>query len=108
MVATLSIMAMRHFKNGMGEHFGISALTEIRIREDKDSAMRELNLFCYHSPGFDNFSILGSNNNDFQVISAEILLINRAHLSLNKNKKSLLSEFFMVKEHSFNDSNRVI
>ena len=96
MVATLSIMAMRHFKNGMGEHFGISALTEIRIREDKDS------------PGFDNFSILGSNNNDFQVISAEILLINRAHLSLNKNKKSLLSEFFMVKEHSFNDSNRLI
>ena len=75
----------------MGEHFGISALTEIKIRKDKDSVMRELNLFCYHSSGFDNFSILGSNNNDFQVILVDSLLINRAQLSLNKNKKSLLS-----------------
>ena len=83
MVATLSIMAMRYFKNRMGEHFGISALTEIRIRGDKDSVMKEINLFCYYSPGFDNFSILGSHNNDFQVILVESLLINRGHLSLN-------------------------
>ena len=44
---------------------------------------------CHHSPGFDDFSILASNNNDFKVTLMESLLINRDHPPLNKSRHSL-------------------
>ena len=65
------------------------ALTEKRVKGDNDSAIKEHPLFCNHSSGFDDFSILASNNNDFKVTLMESLLINRDHTPLNKNRVSL-------------------
>ena len=83
-----------HFKTRMCEHLGISALTGKRVKGVNDSAVKEHHLFCNHSSGFDDFSILASNNNDFKVTLMESLLINRDHPPLNKNRHSLSLELF--------------
>ena len=62
--------------------------------DDDDSAIKEHLLFCNHTPEFEDFSILASNNNDFKVTLMESLLINRDHPPLNKNKQSLPLELF--------------
>ena len=84
----------RHFKVRMCEHLGVSALTWKRVKGDNDSAIKEHHLFCNHSSGFDDFSILASNNNDFKVTLMESLLINRDHPPFNKNSHSLPLELF--------------
>ena len=84
----------RHFKVRMCEHLGVSALTGKRVKEDDDCAIKEHHLFCNHSSGFDDFSILASNNNDFKVMLMESLLINRDHPPLNKNRHLLPLELF--------------
>ena len=61
---------------------------------DNDSAIKEHHLFCNYSSGFDDFSILASNNNDFKVTLMESLLINRDHPPLSKNRHSLPLELF--------------
>ena len=71
----------RHFKVTMCEHLGISALTGKRVKVDDDSTIKEHLLFC--------FSILATNNNEFEVTLMESLLINRDHPPLNKNNQSL-------------------
>ena len=86
----------RHFKVRMWEHFGISALTGKRVKGDDDSAIKEHLLFCNHTPDFEDFSILATNNNDFKVTLMESLLINRDHPPLNKNKESLSLELFAI------------
>ena len=78
----------------MCEHLGLSALTRKRVKGDNDSAIKELHLFCNHSSGFDNFSILASNSSDFKVTLIESLLIKRDHPPLNKNRHSLPLELF--------------
>ena len=78
----------------MCEHFGVSALTGKRVKGDNDSAIREHHLFRNYSTGFDDFSILASNNNDFKVTVMESLLINRDHPLLNKNRHLLPLELF--------------
>ena len=78
----------------MCEHLGISALTGKRVKGDDDSAIKEHLLFCNHTPDFEDFSILATNNNDFKVTLMESLLIIRDHPPLNKNKQSLPSELF--------------
>ena len=77
----------------MCEHLGVSTLTGKRMKGDNDSAIKE-HLFCNHSSGFDNFSILASNNNDFKVRFMESLLINRDHPPLNKCRHLLPLELF--------------
>ena len=84
----------RHFKVRMCEHLGVSALTGRRVKGNNDSAIEEHHLFCNHSSGFDYFSIITSNNNDFKVKVMESLLINRDHAPLNKNRHSLPLELF--------------
>ena len=84
----------RHFKVRMCEYLGISALTGKRVKGDDDSAIKEHLLFCNHTPDFEDFSILATNNNDFKVTLMESLLINRDHPPLNKNKQSLPLELF--------------
>ena len=78
----------------MYEHLGVSALTWKRVKGDNDFAIKEHHLFWNHSSGFDDFSILASNNNDFKVTLMESLLINRDHPLLNKNRNSLSLELF--------------
>ena len=51
-------------------------------------------LFCNHTPDFEDFSILATNNNNFKVTLVESLLINKDHPVLNKNKQSLPLELF--------------
>ena len=74
----------RHFKVIMCEHLGLSALSGKRMRANNDSAVKEHHLFCNHSSGFDDFSILASNNNEFD----------RDHPPLNKNRNPLPFELF--------------
>ena len=87
--ATFYVKTKRHFIVRMCEHLGVSALTGKIVKGDNDSAIKEHHLFCNHSSGFDGFSILASNNNDFKITLMESLLINRDHLPLNKNRHSL-------------------
>ena len=92
--ATYYGKTMGHFKVRMSEHLGVSALTGKRVKEDNDSAIKEHHLFCNHSPGFDDFSILASNSNDFKVTLMESLLINRDAPPLNKNRHLLPLKLF--------------
>ena len=78
----------------MCEHLGISALTGKRVKGDDDSDIKEHLLFCNHEPDFEDFSILATNNNDFKFTLMEIVLINKDHPLLIKNKQSLPLEFF--------------
>ena len=84
----------RHFKVRMYEHLEISALTGKRVKGDDDSSINENLLLCNHTLGFEDFSILATNNNDYKVTLMQSLLINRDHPPLNKNKQSLTLEFF--------------
>ena len=92
--ATYCGKTKRHFKVRMCEHLGISALTGKRVKGDDDSAIKEHLLFCNHTPDFEDFSILATNNNEFKVTLMDSLLINRDHPPLNKNKQSLPLELF--------------
>ena len=65
-----------------------------RVKGDDDSTIKEHLLFCNHTPDFEDFSILATNNNDFKVTLMESLFINRDHPPLNKNKQSLPLELF--------------
>ena len=78
----------------MCERLGVSALTGKRLKGDNDSATKEHHWFCNHSSGFDDFSRLPSNNNDFKVTLMESLLINRDHPLLNKSRHSVPLELF--------------
>ena len=78
----------------MCKHLAISALTVKRVKGDHDSTIKEHLLFCNHTPDFEDFSILATNNNDFEVKLMESLLINRDHPPFNKNKQSFPLELF--------------
>ena len=73
---------------------GISALTGKRVKGNSDSAIKERLLFCNHTPDFEDFSILATNNNNFKVMLMESLLINRDHPPFKKNKQSLPLDLF--------------
>ena len=80
----------------MCENLEVSALTGKKVKGDDDSVMKEHHLFCNHSSGFDDFSVLVSNNNDFKVTLMDSLLINRDYPPVNKNKYLLPLELFDV------------
>ena len=69
----------------MCEHLGISALTGKSVKGDDDPVIKE-NLFCNRALDFEDFSVLATNNNDFNVILMESLLIIRDHPPLNEIK----------------------
>ena len=50
------------------------------------NAIKDHLLFCNHAPDFEDFSILPTSNNDFQVTLMESLQIKRDHPPLIKNK----------------------
>ena len=84
----------RHFKVRICEHFGISEITRKRVKCNDDLAIKKHLLLCNHQPGFEDFSILTTNNNGFKITLMKTLLTNRDHLHFNKNKQSLLWELF--------------
>ena len=77
----------------MCEHLGVSALTGKSVKGNNDSAIKE-HIFCNKWSGFDNFSILASNINDFKVTLMETLLIIRDHPLLKKNRHLLPLDLF--------------
>ena len=84
-----------HFKvRRMCEHLGIFSFAGKRVKGDDDSAIKEHLLFCNHTPDFEDFLILATNNNEFKVTLMESILINRDHSPFNKNKQSLPLELF--------------
>ena len=83
--ATYYCKAKCHFKVRMCEHPGIYALTGKSVKGDDDSAIKE-NLFCNHTLDFEDFSVLTTNNNDFNVMLMESLLINRDYPLMNEKK----------------------
>ena len=58
------------------------------MKGDNDSAIKEHDLFCNYSSGFDNFSILASNDNDFKVNGESFNPL------VNKNRHSQPLELF--------------
>ena len=76
------------------EHHGVSTLTGKRVKGGSDTAIKEHHLFCNHSSGFYNFSLLASYNDNLKVTLMGGLLINRDHPPLNKNRHSLSLELF--------------
>lgn len=76
----------RHFRVRMCEKLGILKVNGRRVKGDDDSSIKEHALVCYHSPGFEDCSILTTNNNDFKLILMKILLIYRDHPFLNRSK----------------------
>ena len=87
----------------MCEHIGISALTGKRVKGENDSAIKE-HLFCNHWSGFDIFSLLASNNNNFKVslrTLKESLLINRDHPPLNKNRHMVALNLLMIEDNFY-------
>ena len=80
----------------MNEQLEVSAHIGKKVKERKKEhnvpVIQKHNIFCNHSSGFDNFSILASNSNDFRVILRQSLLINRDHTPLNKNRHLLTLE----------------
>ena len=72
-----------HIKVRMSEHIRISALTGKNVQVDNN-----------HSSGFDDFPILASNSNDFNVTLMESFLINRDHPPLNKSRHLLPLQLF--------------
>ena len=65
----------RHFKVGMSEHLGISTLTGKRVKGDNHLPWKNIIYFAIIHLVFDNFSILASSNNDFNVTLMESILI---------------------------------
>ena len=78
----------------MYENFGVSALTGKRVKGDNDFAIKENHLFQNHLSGFNDFSVLASDNNDFKVTLTESFLNNRDQPPLNKNRNLLPLELF--------------
>ena len=83
-----------HFKVTTCKHCEVSLLPGKTVKGHNSSCIKDHYLFCNHSSGFDNFSILASNNNGFKVTLIKSLLISRDHPPLNKNRYSLPLEPF--------------
>ena len=54
-----------------------------RVKGDHDPSVKEHLLFCNHATDFEEFSIIATNNNAFEVTLMESLLINRDHPLMN-------------------------
>ena len=78
---------MRHLKVRASEHIGISALTGNRVQPTLTAISDHL-LFCPYDASFDDFVILTTCSNSFQLELKESLLIHRDGPELNKSMSS--------------------
>ena len=78
---------IRHLNVRIGEHIGISPLTNEKIKP-KVSSISDHLLLCNHSPSFDDFSILSLDNKKYLLEIKESLFIKKDKPSLNKNVTS--------------------
>ena len=84
----------RHFKVRVGEHSGISTLTNKRSKSKKSTAVKDHMLICDQPVSFDDFKVLASSNSEFHLKIKESLLISRDQPVLNKNEASLPLHLF--------------
>ena len=79
---------IRHLKQRASEHMGVSHLTGKVIKSQQSTAVRDHLLFCSHQVSIDDFSILATGRNNFELELKESLLIHRDKPSLNKTTTS--------------------
>ena len=72
----------RHFKVRVGEHSGISPLTNKRSKSKKSTAVKDYMLVCDQPVSFDDFKVLASSK--FHLKIKESLLISRDQSILNR------------------------
>ena len=76
----------RHFKVRVGEHSGISPLTNKRSKSKKSTAVKDHMVMCDQPVSFDDFKVLASSNSEFHLKIKESLLISRDQPISNKMK----------------------
>ena len=84
----------RHFKVRVGEHSGISPLTNKWCESKKSTAVKDHMLICDQPVSFHDFKLLASSNSEFHLKIKESLLISRDQTVLNKNEGSLPLHLF--------------
>ena len=62
-----------HFKGRVGEHSGVSPLTNIRSKSKKSTAVKDHMLMCNQPVSFDGFKVLASSNSEFHLKIKESL-----------------------------------
>ena len=75
---------MRHLNVRIGEHIGISPLTEKQVKP-KNSSVADHSLLGNHSASYDDFSILTRESKKILLELKESLLIMRDKPYLNRN-----------------------
>ena len=83
-----------HFKVRVGEHSGISPLTNKRSKSENSTAVKDHVLICDQPVSFDDFKVLASSKSEFHFKIKESLLISRDQPVLNKNEASLPLHLF--------------
>ena len=83
-----------HFKVRVGEHSGISPLTNKRSKSKKSTAVKDHMLICDQLASFDDFKVLASGNSEFHLKIKERLLILHDQPVLKKNEGSLPLHLF--------------
>ena len=78
-----------HLSVRVGEHLGVSPLTEKKSKSKQSTAAKDHMLFCDHILSIDGFNILETSDSDFHVNVKESFLISRDKTILNKSKASL-------------------
>ena len=76
---------LRHLNVRAGEHIGISSLTGKPIKSKQSAVSDHLRVCDSHNACFDDFDVLASANNNFELELKESLLIHRDKPSLNLN-----------------------
>ena len=80
---------MFHFKVRVGEHVGISPLTNKPSKSKNITAFKNHMLMCNQPVFFDDFKVLTSSKSEFHLKINESLLISRDQPILNKMEASL-------------------
>ena len=77
------------FKVRVGEHSGISPLTNKRSKSKKSTAVKD-HMVIYDQPvSFDDFKVLASSKSEFHLKIKEVLLISHDQPVLNQTEASL-------------------
>ena len=87
--ATYYSETCQHLSVRVGEHSGVSPLTEKKLKSKKSTAVKRHMLFCHHIVSTDDFKILATSDSYFHVKVKENCLISRDEPILNKNETSL-------------------
>ena len=65
----------RHLNVRVGEHLGVSSLTEKKSKAETTTAVKDYMLFCDHVVSLDHFKILATSNTKFHLKIKESLLV---------------------------------